>query len=55
MKNQEIVLAVSRVQRKNQITIKEPVLPFLPVKEGTEIEFVLQGTTIILRIHKEEK
>jgi AbrB family looped-hinge helix DNA binding protein len=45
----ERVLGQTTVSSQNQITLVKEVLPFLEVKAGDEIEFVLNNEEIIIR------
>ncbi len=43
------VLGSTTVSSQNQITLVKEVLPFLEVKAGDELEFVLRDDEILLR------
>ena len=45
----EIVLGKSKVREKHQVTLVKAVLPFLNVKQGDSIEYVLIDGKIVIR------
>ena len=45
----ETVLGRSKVREKHQVTIVKAVLPFLKVKQGDVVEYVLYDSKIVIR------
>ena len=45
----EVVLGKSKVREKHQVTIIKAVLPFLKVKQGDVIEYMLIDGKIVIR------
>lgn len=50
----EIVLGKSKVREKHQVTLVKAVLPFLNVKQGDVVEYVLCDGKIVIRKVAEE-